>query len=97
MVSAALQALGYEVSTVHNATAEQMLKAIDILAEKDHTHCDSVVFYFSGHGNTDSIMSADEEIIRIDDDIVAAFRTDLLRSKKTKKSLQGKPRLFFFV
>jgi hypothetical protein len=57
---------------------------------KDHSHADSVVFFYSGHGEADSLVGEDGKRINIPQFITGPL------SSISVDDLYGKPRLFFF-
>jgi uncharacterized caspase-like protein len=86
----ALELLGYNVQVLLHASAADIVSAVRTLAMKDHSHSDSVVFFFSGHGQDVSVLGEDKQPVEI-----KSFITSPL-SALNAPSLYGKPRLCFF-
>jgi hypothetical protein len=78
--------LGFETKVYHNKTSKEIMKTFDEYAAMDHTNYDCFICAVLTHGNEGLIYSTDGQITI--KELTAKFQC--------KKSLHGKPKLFFF-
>ena len=80
--------LEFNVRPYENLTAKQIRDEIQKIADLDHTNSDCFLCVVMSHGNKDKIVASDNEEI--------SFKEIMQPIKESCKSLENKPKLFFF-
>ena len=87
---AAWESVHYNIITLRNLTASQVVSQLKQIAMKNHDDYDSFVCCILSYGYLDDVYGTDGEIVKIND-IASIFKSD------TCPSLADKPKLFFVL
>jgi hypothetical protein len=83
-----LDYLEFDLRFYENLTANKIREKIQKIAGEDHTNSDCFLCVVMSHGNKDKIVASDSEEI--------SFKEIMQPIKESCKSLEKKPKLFFF-
>jgi len=83
-----LKYLEFKLKFYENLKGSEIEKKIQKIAKKDHTDSDCFLCVVMSHGNKDKIVASDNEEI--------SFKEIMQPIKESCKSLENKPKLFFF-